>query len=220
MGFTPAPLSDKQHSNLLRGALRDAQRQRPQRRPQHRHEDEDDADVDDPDRTLVDPWNHKGKNSSGKISWFDASADPAREGFPRSPEIKKAQGGATIEIETIPHSLARGQVYNVPPTSSSLNLHRYPPSHSPRTSVDGVEATVKHAAKVIKHAVLHDARNLSGKNGEDLGSLSWNVNSAQEAKVFHVLITFCPRFLIHVGTSLSGWRAPFSIDSKITAGHG
>jgi len=185
LGFTPAPLSDKQHSNLLRGALRDAQRQRPRRRPEHRHEDENDADVEDPDKTLVDHKAAKGKNSSGKISWFDASADPEREGFLGSPEIRKAQGGATVEIETIPHSPAGGQVYNVPPTSSSSNLHRYPPSQSPRTSVDGVEATVKHAAKVIKHAVLHDARNLSGRNGEDLGSLSWNVNSAHEAKVFH-----------------------------------
>jgi hypothetical protein len=190
LGSTPAPLSDRQHSKLLRGALRDAQRRSPRRRSQLR-DDEDDGDVEDPDRTLVDPWNHKaakGKKPS-RISWFDASGVPPTE-FSRlnleSPEIRTAQGGATVEIETIPPSPAMGQVYNaVPSTSSNSNLHRYPPSQSPRASVDGVEATVKHAASVIKHAVLHDARNLRGKNGEDLGSLSWNVNSSHEAKVFH-----------------------------------
>ncbi|KIM45923.1 hypothetical protein M413DRAFT_23733 [Hebeloma cylindrosporum] len=168
LGFTPAPLSDKQHSKLLRGALRDAQRQR---RPHSRIENEYDGDVEDPDRTLVDPWNHKiakGKRSSRRISWFDASADPLTGDFSGSPEFRKTQGGATGEIEI--------------PTPSSSNLHRYPPSHSPRPSVDAVEATVKQAAKVIKHAVLHDARNLSGRSADDLGSLSWNVNSAREAK--------------------------------------
>lgn len=148
--------------------------------------------MEDPDRTLVDPWNHKavkGKKSS-RISWFDASAVPPTE-FLRlnleSPETRKAQGGATIEIGIVPPTPGMGQVYNaVPSTSSNSNLHRYPPSQSPRASVDGVEATVKHAANVIKHAVLHDARNLRGKNGEDLGSLSWNVNSSHEAKVFLV----------------------------------
>ena len=38
------------------------------------------------------------------------------------------------------------------------------------------------AANMLKHAVLHDARNLSGKAG-DFGALAWNVNSAHEAKV-------------------------------------
>jgi len=191
LGLTPAPLSDGQHSKLLTGALRDAQRRSPRRRSQFR-EDENDGDVEDPDRTLVDPWNHKaakGKNSPRKFSWLNASAVPATE-FSRldleSPELRKAQGSATIGIELIPPSPAMGQVYNaVPSTSSNSNLHRYPPSQSPRASVDGVEATVKHAANVIKHAVLHDARNLRGKNGEDLGSLSWNVNSSHEAKVLH-----------------------------------
>ncbi|KAG6880748.1 hypothetical protein C0993_004761, partial [Termitomyces sp. T159_Od127] len=41
--------------------------------------------------------------------------------------------------------------------------------------------TLAQAAQVLKNAVLHDARNLRGKNiGE--GSMAWNVGSAQEAK--------------------------------------
>jgi hypothetical protein len=147
--------------------------------------------VEDPDRTLVDPGNHKAakeRNSSRRISWFHSSADPATGEFsrlnPGSPEIRGAQRGTTVEMETISRSM--DHVYNVvPSTSSNSNPHRYPPSHIPRASVDGVEATVKHAANFIKRAVLHDARNLSGKSDEDLGSLSWNVNSAHEAKVFH-----------------------------------
>lgn len=186
LGLTPAPLSDRQHSKLLRGALRDAQRQ--SHRRSQLHEDEDNADVEDPDRTLVDHKAAKEKNSSKRISWFDASPDSATGEFSRLnsglPEMRKTQGGKNVEMETISRSPGMDHVYNVvPSTSNNSNLHRYPPSHSPRGSVDGVEATVKHAANVIKHAVLHDARNLRGKS--DLGSLSWNVNSAHEAKVFH-----------------------------------
>ena len=207
LGSTLAPLSDRQHSKLLRGALKEAQRQSAQQSSQL-HKDEDDGDAEDPDRTLVNHKAAKGKTSSRRISWFDASADPATREFSKldsgSPEMRKAQGGAAVEIETISRSQAMGQVYNaVPSTSSNSNLHRYPPSQSPRTSVDGVEATVKHAANVIKHAVLHDARNLSGKSGGDLGSLSWNVNSAHEAKVFHAVRYFLFAFSMTSGLFLA-----------------
>lgn len=36
--------------------------------------------------------------------------------------------------------------------------------------------------KALKNAVLHDARNISGKE-KDLSSLTWNVTSTSEAKV-------------------------------------
>jgi len=52
--------------------------------------------------------------------------------------------------------------------------------------MDASDLYVRQAAKVFKHAVLHDARNLSGKAGA-LGGLAWNVNSAHEAKVINPL---------------------------------
>lgn len=64
--------------------------------------------------------------------------------------------------------------------------HRYPPV-SPdgvqrRTSDGSDEMVVLQAAKVLKNAVLHDARNIQGKEGET-GGLVWDVTSAHEAKV-------------------------------------
>lgn len=70
--------------------------------------------------------------------------------------------------------------------------HTYPPryapselkTHTPRPSIDAVEAPLKQAAKVLKTAVLHDARNILAKDGEaDFASMSWNVSSSNEAKV-------------------------------------
>ncbi|KAJ7477111.1 Mechanosensitive ion channel-domain-containing protein [Mycena galericulata] len=56
--------------------------------------------------------------------------------------------------------------------------HRYPPS---RGDHDANDATlVGTAAKVLKSAMLHDARNIKGKDATS--SMQWNVNSAHEAK--------------------------------------
>lgn len=73
---------------------------------------------------------------------------------------------------------------------------RYPPTSRAGISSNGqnsplLESGSKYnlsdsvpfkAAKMIKHAILHDARNLSGTAG-DSEALAWNVNSAHEAKV-------------------------------------
>ncbi|KZP13069.1 hypothetical protein FIBSPDRAFT_869683 [Athelia psychrophila] len=81
--------------------------------------------------------------------------------------------------------------------------HRYPPSplldrgerdqlHKDNEHKDGArkdkakereekETALHHAALVLKAAVLHDARNIRGKDS-GLKALAWNVNSAHEAK--------------------------------------
>lgn len=77
--------------------------------------------------------------------------------------------------------------------SKPLNLHQYPPSQRNTSRQSSIvdnnngatagangDSMMKQAVKMFKHAVLHDARNLSGRSG---GGLSWNVNSAHEAKV-------------------------------------
>ncbi|KAF7313443.1 EF-hand domain-containing protein [Mycena chlorophos] len=54
--------------------------------------------------------------------------------------------------------------------------HHYPPSHGHSKDATLVET----AAKMVKDAVLHDARNIKGDDGA--GDLEWNVGSASEAK--------------------------------------
>ncbi len=76
-----------------------------------------------------------------------------------------------------------------PPDPGLLTAHQHPASRRntsrPSSVVDNSNngttgADLKQVAKMFKHAVLHDARNLSGQSG---GGLAWNVNSAHEAKV-------------------------------------
>ncbi|KAI0052559.1 hypothetical protein FA95DRAFT_1579888 [Auriscalpium vulgare] len=74
------------------------------------------------------------------------------------------------------------------PTSSP---HRYPPTSAPALSHpngighplddDDDAPVVAQAARVLKNAVLHDARNIEGKEAET-GGLVWDVTSAHEAK--------------------------------------
>ena len=79
------------------------------------------------------------------------------------------------------------------PSLSMTSVHRYPPSrrsggNTPtrrRDSHDaddaGAAAVVTQAAKALRMAVLHDARNLKGKDGADK-TLVWDVNNSSEAK--------------------------------------
>ncbi|KAJ7087215.1 Mechanosensitive ion channel-domain-containing protein [Mycena belliarum] len=57
------------------------------------------------------------------------------------------------------------------------NPHRYPPS---RGDHENDATLVGTAAKALKTAVLHDARNIKGKDA--IVGMQWNVNSAHEAK--------------------------------------
>ena len=93
------------------------------------------------------------------------------------------------------------------PTVSKLNVdetHSYPPKPSPidsgTASGSGTphrpgtpirksheeDGAVVQAAKVLKSAVLHDARNFRGDADENeaITGLGWNVGSSHEAKVF------------------------------------
>ena len=73
------------------------------------------------------------------------------------------------------------------------NVHSYPPAQRSGTNTPtrrrdsheiddaGAAAVVTQAAKALKTAVLHDARNLKGKDGADKG-LVWDVTNSTEAK--------------------------------------
>ncbi|TFY72075.1 hypothetical protein EVG20_g929 [Dentipellis fragilis] len=76
---------------------------------------------------------------------------------------------------------------------ATASPHRYPPTSPPHGSNNGLgdyrrddsddesEMVVMQAAKVLKNAVLHDARNIQGKEGGERG-LVWDVSNAHEAK--------------------------------------
>jgi hypothetical protein len=132
--------------------------------------------VEDGDRTLVGKksafsWKGKGKGKKpDRSSWMGA-----KQGMNDSPVD-------TVEMGTRPATLSGL------PFSENGSPHRYPPTPrhgSPRPSMDASNEggdTLLQAAKVIKSAVLHDARNIQGKS-EGLASMAWNVSSAHEAKV-------------------------------------
>ncbi|KAI0091770.1 Mechanosensitive ion channel-domain-containing protein [Irpex rosettiformis] len=67
--------------------------------------------------------------------------------------------------------------------------HQYPPSFGARPHDDSdsddplhVKQAAVAVAKTVKTAVLHDARNIEGKETSELGGLMWDVSTAHEAK--------------------------------------
>lgn len=113
-------------------------------------------------------------------SWFNAQPSPA-DRFGRSPQ----------DTNNANSSPADGTPFrSAPPDRFDSHIdspHRYPPttsSGSPRPSVDLAGDTIVSAARALKNAVLHDARNIKGAENETglLGS-SNAVATAAEAKV-------------------------------------
>ncbi|KAK7061385.1 EF-hand domain-containing protein, partial [Favolaschia claudopus] len=79
--------------------------------------------------------------------------------------VTRSRPMSVMEEEDSPH--------RYPPDSP----HRYPPSHGSPVHDSTLVGT---AARALKSAVLHDARNISGKDA--IANSEWNVNSAREAK--------------------------------------
>lgn len=138
--------------------------------------------MEDTDRTLVGKkhtfgWKGKGKKRD-RSSWISGE-NHGTEGSPVNDSDAAELGMRPITPSDLPFA-------------ESNSPHRYPPTPrhgSPRTSLDGSHEggdTLLQAAKAIKSAVLHDARNIRGEN-EGLSSVMWNVNSTHEAKVRIIL---------------------------------
>lgn len=178
-GFS-TPLTDKEHFNTLSGALRSATP--PRGHKDYIRESEDDADTSDhsPVGASSKSWKGKGKKKA-RLSWLHGSEDTTH-GTP----------AARSEHEMESYPLSSGPTSGSP-LGESGSPYRYPPGPSthpnPNTNADG-EIKFVQAAKVLKNAVLHDARNLKGKN-EGLGSMAWNISSTQEAKVCTTLPPLC-----------------------------
>ena len=87
-------------------------------------------------------------------------------------------------MSDIGHISGRSTPESRPTTPPGSSPHHYPPTNGVEgTSGDG-SPTIIHAAKVLKHAILHDARNLRRDTSATAG-LSSNITSAKEAKVCH-----------------------------------
>lgn len=203
LGFSP--FSDKQHSKALSGALKNA-------RPLTTRisteidldDDADDGDVEDGDRTLINSPHHKRRKWFGRHASAEESSSSSKQKLHSTHSHGKgkdkikvkddtiAKAGIEVDIEMSPISPANGQVYSAtaPTTPSNLNPHRYPPpGDSPRPSLDsGTDRAIKQAAKVVKTALMHDARNIAGHDGT-MDGLVWNVNSSHEAKVIPLFIS-------------------------------
>ncbi|KAF9535054.1 Mechanosensitive ion channel-domain-containing protein [Crepidotus variabilis] len=190
------PFSEKQHFRALSGALRTASL------PVSRSDTagysltddghEGDSEGYEGDRTLVDK---KKKRRSKLGTWFghdEGQKTSATSSYENTPISEKDTNGIHGNDSLTPLPPARPKMHSRQPSephiSSHLNPHRYPPSHTPSAKNSPVEAgisadeTLRQAARVLKNAVMHDARNLSGTAGELGAGLSWDVGSAHEAK--------------------------------------
>ncbi|KAF9008845.1 Mechanosensitive ion channel-domain-containing protein [Cyathus striatus] len=178
-GYSTTPMTDKEHFKFVSGALQNATPRRPNTRFGPTDEG-DDGDVDEGDKTLV----GSSKKGKARLSWFGTGGNRGKHSRQATADEQgKKAGSIDEEIEMLPRSR--------PMTPSQLNPHRYPPSsrNSPNHSVDNHtpnsgdgDATLMQAAKLLKNAVLHDARNISGKFEEGVTNISWNVGSSHEAK--------------------------------------
>jgi hypothetical protein len=177
--FKHTTFSDKEHAKRLSQALKDVTP------PQSSHghgDDGNDRDTEiDHDTTLV---HKKGKHHKHRRSWFEfGRKDDSPEDL--STSLAESHGlcdnpNEEIELRYQPYASSR--------PLSNLNPHRYPPQgisddQTPKSNVEGVG--VIQAAKVLKNAVLHDARNIQGTaDDDDVAQLGWGVSSSHEAKVF------------------------------------
>ena len=98
----------------------------------------------------------------------------------------KDSGGTSHE-----HSPSTESDPNTPRTGLSDTdspQYKYPPSAPPmpppasRENSNPLIATATGLARTVKTAVLHDARNLEGRDNADLSGLVWDVSSSYEAK--------------------------------------
>lgn len=188
-GFSPGTLLQEEDPDSSSGALYTASPL--VSRSNTWYEDEsNDGDIEEkaiPSRQRVkvtDSFSWLGEDKNLRLL---RRAEDGNMSYPESSGRRNADGygkreNADNEMEMVPPSLPPSR-----PTTPTFNPnpHRYPPSvKNSRSSFDAsveLDTTLVNAAKVLKNAVLHDARNIRGKD-DDLGGLSWNVNSAYEAK--------------------------------------
>ena len=175
---------------------------------QYRDEDGEDGDVEDGGGT---------KSTKGKQKRADLK--------PSSRQDTSFTLGSTDNGSNMPRSDApsvAGTHSGLHPSHNADSLHKYPPTPSParsrRSSLDDADGPLLNAAKVIKTAVLHDARNIKGKDSASK-ALMWNVNSAHEAKVGFFYLHTSVSMLTMIFKLCSDWLKRSTIASKTVNAH-
>ncbi|KAG1715974.1 hypothetical protein ID866_1198 [Astraeus odoratus] len=128
--------------------------------PVHPGDDGDDADVEN---------GAKERKGKGKLKT-------------KNPKTFVKSGVATPASEHVPTPGASGSGHDSAPEESGTP-HCYPPAPARQMSIDQHDDynPAIQAAKVLKSAVLHDARNIKGKHS-DLSGLVSSINTTYEAK--------------------------------------
>ncbi|KAH7916809.1 Mechanosensitive ion channel-domain-containing protein [Hygrophoropsis aurantiaca] len=154
LGFM-TPFSEKEHFNLLSNRLRDES--------PGPLSGGDDGDDEDGGKTK----NKKAKHINRRLK-VSPKVDDSAGGTPTSEKHIGSPSGTPSHSPQDKHS----------PT------HKYPPTPVRRRSIDPhdeSDAAFVQAARAFKSAVLHDARNIKGKE-DAMASLMFSVTSAHEAK--------------------------------------
>ena len=148
------------------------------------------------------------KKSSGILTPIFSSRAPSRSesrqnSRPASPILGSKDDGHMGDCETEGSSKDKGKRRSAlflnprgdlnDPSMSMTSVHSYPPTSRSGTNTPtrrrdshdaddaGAAAVVTQAAKALRTAVLHDARNLKGKDGTEK-ALVWDVTNSSEAK--------------------------------------
>lgn len=125
-----------------------------------------DGDAEDRDATVV---KNKRKSKGKQKTWTGDTSDTAN-----SEPIKRID-------QTLPPPHSYPPSVSVSPMTSTP-LRKGSDSDEDAAPILHVQQAATQAAKALKTAVLHDARNIQGHADENMGGIVWNVTSAQEAK--------------------------------------
>ena len=133
------------------------------------------------------PSRPESRQNSRPASLFAGSKDDGHMGDSETEDLQKGKGKRRSALLLNPGgdlndpSVSMTSVHNYPPTSrSGANTPtRRRDSHD--ADDVGAAAVVTQAAKALRTAVLHDARNLKGKDGMEK-ALVWDVTNSAEAK--------------------------------------
>ncbi|KZS97573.1 hypothetical protein SISNIDRAFT_405172 [Sistotremastrum niveocremeum HHB9708] len=121
----------------------------------------------------------RSRKGKGRNSWFLGQRTPPR----RDTDASKTPSGVTTPIPLGHLTKPSQHSVHVYPPSSVESPTRDNGADTPESKEPDVDTTLRHAAKVLKSTVLHDARNIHRVSDADgAAGLAWNVTSAHEAK--------------------------------------
>ncbi|KAI0370172.1 hypothetical protein BV20DRAFT_944607 [Pilatotrama ljubarskyi] len=130
---------------------------------------------DDRDATLVQS-RRKGKARTSWLPHLRGDSDPTNLQSQRGPELQSSPG----EHRYPPSPLGQSPAGVGSPTGRSARRRS---AESEEDAAAIVQQAATQAAKALKSAMLHDARNIAGKDSDEVvGGLVWNVTSSHEAK--------------------------------------